>query len=488
MNTIHSYKPLPILPYVSFRNYIKEDLNAHIFDCYGKIISISPTEQEKYTLKISLVTKRMFNVDYQFLSHFDNINLPDYDELDEYSDYDNYHPFFYEFVAEIAYHQMVSISNLGDRWQCVTISDVSYQTDDPAIIGTELFSASPLISSGKKLIFNHHSGFDPFCTLLDKTYTKENLRVITQNNYNNSHLKYFRSLFTNEIKNVTGIIYSVGLANNSKLTFDDRYGNSFSILYDLGKTHISQVLERPEVDKTIKEFKKSRFNAIVLSHWDSDHIIAVGDYTPSSLYSHNKTWIAPDINMLAFNELSLGAIRLACYISKKCNTYFFRNPNKSINIDNPYYRFSIWQGQSTPKKSASHQNNIGLLLNICGYGDYHIEYGINKYSVIKSGFHDYPPDKINLLLCGDCVYDNWPDIILDDEHNILCVPHHGTNKALPSAIKKTENGVAIICSDKSGYSESFPGKEHVFQLIEKGYSHILTTEQSGNIRFNIVFH
>lgn len=477
-------------PSNDFKRYISRGLEEDDIQCYGKITKLTPTDEEQFKLEISLITNNMFNADYQFFSQFEEIELPPYEERDDSIDIEYYHPYFYQFVAEINTEQMNYLSDITERWVLVRIiADSNIVSGANIIKGTEIFSASPLVAKAKTLILNPDSKYDPFCAKLNATYNKKNLKSVTSSARNNySALHSLSAFLYNKLKSAQGIIYSVGLANNSYLMLEDIYGHSYSILYDMGKTHLSKVLNRKEVNSTIKSFYKSRFDAVVLSHWDSDHIIAVGDYDPRTLYSKNRLWIAPDINMLAPNEISTGAVRLACYITSKCKTFFYDNPNTMINLGVPFDSFQIWQGKATPSKTASHQNNIGLMIHISGVGEYFVEQGINKKSITKSFVNRRSNSDISILMCGDCVYDNWPDALIDNNHDILWVPHHGTNKATPDDLKNTDNGIAIISADDSGYSVSFPGDDHVTGLIKKGYSHIFITKQSGNIYFNSIFY
>ncbi len=433
----------------------------------------------------------MFNADYQFFSRFPGVELPlDYNPGED-SYFDNYHPYFYEFVAEIDSTQGNRLSDYTGWYSVKLLSNSNMKSYDNVINGTELFSASPLIAKAKTLILNPNSTYDPNCILLQQTYTRHNLKKITSKAINDSSaLSSISAFLSNPLKGVHGIINSVGLANNSKVVLEDELGNTFSFVFDAGKTLLSSVLSRQEVNSNIQSLNKSRFDAVILSHWDSDHIIGVGDYDSRTLYSKHRLWIAPDINMLSFDEVSLGAIRLACYTVQNCTVYLCNNPDSKIDFGSGTFdSFTVWQGKAHTSGTASHQNNIGLLINISGVGEYIVEQGIKHTSITKSFLSTIPYSNIDILMCGDCVYDNWPAYIKDLEHNILWVPHHGTNKAIPKDIelKETNNGIAIISADDSSYSEPFPGMNHVYSLVQKGYSHILITKQSGNVFFDVIY-
>ena len=478
--------------YNFFKKYITKGLDDDVIDCYGKISQFVPTTEDHFKVTISLVTLNMYKADFQFFSRFISLETSAVFESGSDGAFENYRPYIYEFIAEIDSDQKNHLSKYQERWFNVQIHNYSDSTSNKDVInGTELFSASPLIAKNKTLVFNPGSKTDPNCKLLDKLYTKSNLNSITGHAINKiSNLSPIESFLSNKLKSVQGMVYSVGLANNSKIILKDNTGNTFEFLYDLGKTYLKSVLKRPEVKSGITLFKSSHFDAVILSHWDIDHILAIGDYDPRSLYNRNKLWIAPDINMLLLNEVSTSALRLACYISQSCNTFLFNDPGSNIKFNVPYDNFQIWQGKAHSSGTATHQNNIGLLINIFGAGEYHVTSGIMHTSVTQAYLNNTSNSNIDLLMCGDCVYDNWPDVLKDQEHNILWVPHHGTNKAIPQdhELKTTENGIAIISADDSKYKTPFPGKDHISALVDKGYSHIFVTKQSGSVYFNIIYN
>lgn len=495
MDRVHSYyRPLPSSPYHYnyFKNYITKGLNDDVIDCYGKIAQFVPTTEDHFKVTISLVTLNMYKADFQFFSRFISIEPSPVFESGSDGYFENYRPYIYEFIAEIDSEQKDHLSIYQERWVNVQIHNYSASKSGKDVInGTELFSASPLIANNKTLVFNTGSTTDPTCKLLDNLYTRNNLYKITNNTVNHySSLSSIETFLSNKIKSVQGMVYSVGLGNNSKIILEDAIGNAYTFLYDLGRSHLSEVLLRQEVDTNIKSFKKSRFDAVILSHWDIDHILAIGDYNPQSLYSKNRLWIAPDINILPVAKITASALRLACYISQNCNTFLFNDPGTNIKIHVPYENFQIWQGKAHTSGTATHQNNIGLMVNIFGKGEYYVEQGIKHTSVTKTFLNNISNSNIDLLMCGDCVYDNWPDILKAQEHNILWVPHHGTNKAIPQdyELKTTDNGIAIISADDSKYKTPFPGKDHISTLVDKGYSHIFVTKQSGNVYFNIIYN
>ncbi len=484
--------PIPAyLPYEykRFRSYISPKFDDEV---YGKILKFVPTAEGLYKVTISLVTLNMYKADFRFFSQFTNLESSSVFESEDDGYFENYRPYIYEFIAEIDNEQKSLLSSYQDNWIKVQLNNDNFFTsnDNINIKGTVLFSASPLIARQNWLVFNPNSKTDPNCTLLDNLYTKSNLKRITSRANNNNPLHSLSTFLSKKLKSVHGTVYSVGLGNNSKITLENQSGNTFTFLYDLGRSNLYNVLNRKEVDTNIKSFRKSRFDAVVLSHWDIDHFLAIGDYNPQSLYSKNKLWIAPDINRLSSKVISASAIRLSCYIAQNCNTFLFDAPNTNINFGVPYNNFQIWQGKAHLSGSATHQNNIGLLINIFGTGEYHVESGIKHTSVTKTFLNNISNSNIDLLMCGDCVYDNWPDILKDQEHNILWVPHHGTQMAIPQnhELKSTENGIAIISADDSNHTASFPGKDHISALVDKGYSHIFITKQSGNVYFNIIYN
>lgn len=499
-----------------FRKQLQESVRDHHAQIFGRVNYINPSQENEriYSISISLINEFMFKADsgfYYFLSENDlpvRPRIPLYEnednEIDEGDEVKeskeeterdylvwNYYPYVYEFVTETINKKEVDyLRELEEGWYKVDLFDLEdgKSPSEGGVVGTTLFGASPLISSSNRLVFNKSSKNDTLCKKLDVFYTEKNLGLIVSKFHNRANnLNKFSNLIPDDIKIVNGVVRSVGMANNMILEMKGTFNKSCTILYDLGKTHIPDVLSRTEINNNINSFKHDRFNAVVLSHWDLDHILAVGDYNPKLLYSSSMVWVVPDIMLLNYSELTISAVRLACYISGRSTAYFSDNLNKELAVGNR--TFKIFQGKGAAARSASHQNNIGLLIEMIGDGNYTVFSDKAPRTTYLQSVYNHPgAQRIGVLLCGDCVYDNFPDVLPSEKYNIFGVPHHGTYKADPDKLIGVNDGVAIICADDSKYEETYPGDNHVLGLLKKGYNHIYVTKESGNVYFNIVFH
>ena len=475
-----------------FLTNIRRDFERTDIERYGRINYIRENGNESYTISISLISEYMYRADAHFfmqIARNNRLDIPIYDDdilLEE--EFEGYRPYIYEFVSNASYlsYNFWNSEN-HNRWFPIYISEHKESEADNSIVGTILFSASPLVAKGKQLVFEFDKKHSGLCDKLNRLYTASNLYQITQKCINNSSvLTDFDGMLPCDINEVDGTVYSVGLANAIHLNVRNQNKQECQIIYDIGKTHISSVLNRPIIAANTRNFKNAKFDAVVLSHWDSDHIIGVGDYNPRLLYSSNMIWIAPDINLLTYEELSLAAVRLACFVSQRCKLYLSNNLNSNVFVHSN--AFEIWQGCGCKNGTASHQNNIGLLIKSSGY----LAYCMVNSSIGNRNVLTGPARKntklipYNTLLCGDCVYDNFPAAIRDEKCDLICIPHHGTDKALPG-LKPVIGGIAMISADDSGTSTDYPGQNHVYELLKLGYRHFYVTKQSGNINFFISY-
>lgn len=478
--------------YNMFSNKLKESIYDNEF--YGKIqrIEIENFQQanenlRSYKIQISLMTNLMIRADTYFFTRI--LDLPELsNSLDEITPFTpqeeeifkGYHPYVYEFTAESTdYDLRSSLNEYSGQWIKMRNDDGNTTANDIRIQGTEIFSASPLVASGKSIIFNRCSKFDSNCVLLDKIFKKDNLKFFTYNCDQLYNYKKFTDLLSSSIKQILGTVYSVGLANNIKLELVESTSHSCTILYDIGCTHIADILHKKDVSSNLKSFYTENFDAIVLSHWDFDHIAAIGYYNPTLLYSPNMVWVAPDINDINEKKLTISAVRLACYVANKSNLYLSHNYNMCLNTKNKFLQ--LWQGKGTGAKQATHQNNIGLLIELNHFDYLHIR--TNKYnSVVCCSNYN----KIHALLTGDVVFDNIPDNLKNNNlYDLLVTPHHGTNRTIPD-INGTGRSAAIVCADKSGTSEHYPGPDHIIGLIRNGFKNIYITGEDSNIYFEMI--
>ena len=201
--------------------------------------------------------------------------------------------------------------------------------------------------------------------------------------------------------------------------------------------------------------------------------MTVGYYNSRILYAQDQIWIAPNLNLLEPEECSLSAARLAGYVAKNSNLYLANKLGKELGSrDNV---FKLWQGLGTKKREATHNNNIGILIEISGAGFWKIE-------TAKDCLETKGVRKIHALLAGDCPFDNMPERLKKHTlYDFLITPHHGSDRTVPD-IYGEERSAAVICAGSRG---EFPGDEHVNRLRENGFWGIYKTSEDGNIEVEL---
>lgn len=478
-----------------FSSKLKQSIDNDNELLFGKILSPEELSDGTFNITISLVNIYMFLADLIYLNNNHNLEneLPtpemivkEVEEVGEVSvDYPGqevmplYHPFFYEFKATSKDKRIKEfVSEHRGEW--VSLSKRVAGKNILSIEGTFIFCASPLIARGNQLIFDKSSAkYDRLCKYIKATYSVKGLRQIIAKNSKSDAITDFYNLLPNNVKCINGTVYSVGFANNIEINIKGKNDEEKTILYDVGCTYLAGVLKKKIVVDNLDSFKDKRFDAVILSHWDMDHILAVGYYDSSIMFSNNMIWIAPDLTILTDEEITISAGRLAWYIARKCKAQFFNNLNGIIYGSGCSY-FELWQGKENTSTPSLHKNSIGILVFIKQEGISVVNHFV---SLKKSGSR-----MVKALFCGDCVYESIPDGLDGTMCDILVVPHHGSELTIPAKIKGRGSS-AIISSDKretkkrKSKGKTFPGPKHVLNLIKRGFNHIYITENDGNISF-----
>lgn len=463
---------------------------------YGKFLISEGLEDEteEFSICASLINEYMFKADQFYITKLLYGNEYEVDISDEDKQiFEGYHPYFFEFKAHSNDAKIRSfiLQHLGE-WIKMELLTEEIETiqNEYVIDGTMIFGASPLILSGRRLTFDSSALSDPIAKKIEDLYScsdklsrKNNLYELTKKNINDKNvLDSFRDLLPNDIKFVLGTIYNVGQANNIKLSLQSSNSKRATILFDVGCTYQSADIGNKIIIRNTKSFIYEKFDAIILSHWDVDHISGIEYYNENLLYSKKMIWIAPNVNLLKTDELSASAFRLAAYLSNTSQLYLADSLNNSINIGNRV--LEIWQGDgiqhknvSSNKYEATHNNVIGLLVEIKGFG----KAVVNDMIEVNHSMR-FPQD-VRALLCGDCTFLSIPKQLKSKQYDILVTPHHGTDTTTPD-IGGSKNAVAIISAGKVDQKGIYyPSPNHVYQLVKNDFSRVLLTEKYLNIGF-----
>lgn len=232
-----------------------------------------------------------------------------------------------------------------------------------------------------------------------------------------------------------------------------------TVFSDIGLSKDPQELSLQEVRSAKSEIRKTTPPlAVVLSHWDLDHILGV---TNAADNIYDAVWIVPDIYTLKKNAraypkyVSTSAKRLLKYLD-------WRNSAKLIRISDEFRRqmvyqnsqeaFSIWTGERRPihgknqgneRYTITEANNFGLILFLS-----------NQYTA---------------LLPGDCAYKVLPDSLKSKEINHLVAPHHCSKMSSPNIKPATKGEKKAILTFGLYNTFGHPNPLHKGELMRLGY-------------------
>lgn len=266
----------------------------------------------------------------------------------------------------------------------------------------------------------------------------------------------FKKLIPRQIDNGRIKIYNVGQGNYVELKLGGKI-----FLYDIGMTIDQDDLNNNKIKFNYTNiFPYHRPDAIILSHWDIDHILGVVFLNSEHIFN-NTIWLAP--NFSCISNLSQSAYRLGFYLLSKKKIHLVENYNSCLykSQDN---KFKIWQGKGTATaRGGNKANNIGLLIELKD-----IVFNRGSFRKIHSSLWCLN----NILLTGDCDYCKMPDLIANnmEDYDILMVPHHGADTTIPHFcnVNRPVDKLAIISYGKNNHKH--PGKfQHLPELMKNYY-------------------
>jgi|GEM_PF-2858219 len=454
----------------------KEELMSEVREgeeVYVKVLyDEDPLEEELPSLNISfsLIRQKMLKYETEFFNYSTENN----DEI-----MSHYKPYIYEFnfrkiTREI--EEVIKNNFTQNSWVKMKIYEdsfeESYLNDGDQIIfsGETIFSASPIVRKSCRLVFSPSTNSDPDVVDINKNFDKtrldNKLRSVAFDVKTENRIK---NLMPKKVDNGMVTIFNIGQGNYVELKVGGKV-----FLFDIGMTDNA-------IDYTSNRIKWNyekiipyhRPDAIILSHWDIDHILGVGFLDARHIYS-TSLWLAPDLTQL--RTVTQSAYRLSFYLAHKSGIFLVNNYNSCLYQSNDK-RFNIYQGKGTSTKGGGNKaNNIGLLIEITDV----------KF---KTSFDTYTDRNDvtgnSMLLSGDCDYVKMPDSIqmkLKD-YDFLMVPHHGADTTLPTFCSHVHRKTkyAIVSYGKNRHNH--PGKKHIAEL-EKMFKVI---ETKGMSRYTVTF-
>lgn len=405
------------MPYPFVDNGNKESDNRVYGQIYLEEISFwGNNEGGKIRISASLVNEVMINMEYEAL---DTPNTP---------------LFFYEFIGEATFNDSSELekyrlmfweSELFYRFRIIDIgaSEVDMEIireeykRDVAFIGEITFSASPILTHKVIIIVDEFSADkdEKAYKKLKATYDNWDITRRSQCVYDEKEIqKELNNLFGNKVVCRNVCIYNVGQANCCYCDLDTK-----KLFFDIGVTRSSVDIKNTLVSKAINEVSKLDVDAVVLSHWDLDHILGVC-YNQKCLF--DKMWIVPDFEKL-YSTPRLSIKRLCNYLLMNGKSKLLMVNTAEVNKElfiSSNGAVAIYKG--TPKAA----------------------YGINKMN--NGGLIMKLQNRRNILLPGDCENSVIPVNAAGVEYDNVVIPHHGSVMSDPKVEgKKGKRNAAYIC-------------------------------------------
>ncbi len=395
--------------------------------------------QDTIRVKFSLVSNEMLEYDRRYLGPDNNYDIEDYK------------PYYISFYVDVpADYKKFLNDNKRGTWSKASFSPLK----DPQHIysGIIEFSASPIKYFERKMYIEDSS--------LEETIVKEinncyQVPVVTADVDIETKVN---SILNNGSIDKTKV-FKVGNGNLIELITSD---NS-EIMFDVGyHRYYSLANKRNQYNGSITAIKHLKPKMVILSHWDTDHIIG-------SAYANKDffecIWIAPELT----EKESINAKRLASYVTAlsknkpdSTGLYLAKREDQErivVTYANSQTNVTLYMGHYMSKAKNSPSNCKGLVLKC-----------INKRNDkdFISIFHGDVPYK--------CVENTlWKGT---KQCNILIVPHHGAQNDT-SCIKVDKNAYqkAIVCGNKK---ENRPNSKHAKELEDKGFKIYITEDFSDH--------
>ena len=430
-----------------------EKLRVFPYSAYGiKKVYAIVNKTANGEIIVSLINDVMLDVDYEYFSS----NHGTYKEY--------YVPYIYEFVVkESDKEKILSITNYAVWYNAVLSENIVYTNATNMIEGTLHFSASVFNPKKVYLEFIDKVDVEEYGKILKSSHEIKTMRAdkkinhiqnIRQDYYSKSYEPFSKEVQKEISKdNYINIdVYNVGQGN-----FVYIKGDKNRILFDVGIDKNTTYY-----DSKIKSIiQKIKPNAIILSHWDLDHILGVKFIKDEDW---PNIWIAPDI-IERKGDIILSAHRLAMYLLK--NEYLHMIGKKySGKMVYELKNMKIYKGDiiaKYAKKSANdNNNNHGLIITI-------------------------ETDNFNTILPGDCEFAAWPEKIAINKvpYDILMLPHHGAEVYLPE--KKEYDSLFMLGVVSYGENNTYghPANKIMRQLKDIYKCDIVETPNYDEIKIKI---
>lgn len=432
-------------------------------EVYAKLIE----GEDENLAQISIVSDLMYDKDYScFVLH-------------EKEAVKSYRPYFCEFFVDktISINQslMKTLGTNVGKWIKVQLFKENKDSINSRFIeGTLVFSASPVIRTRCRLVYNKNfmAQNEQYVELNNKMNNKDGLLLDIIHRGVGEGNKYiieeFRDL-TSNVNSIKGIVYNVGQGNCISLEMNGENGLC-TMFFDVGEalTPSKESDELYYIDVTNNCISSIEPNFVILSHWDADHILgahALADcaFRLTNDNGHQTFWITPDLNLLNKRQISVSAARLCAYLVQTGIIYMSNQLGERINNScNDFTELFQGKGDNTKNKRT---NNIGLILKI----------------KIQSMIDKNPTEQL-LLFTGDCEYSQMHNEILgENKYDLVVTSHHGSKNAV---LVHTKDEIGYCCVNASSHGRaiiswgqnrhSHPESAHITAIKRSGFTYYMT--------------
>ena len=404
-------------------------------------------------IHLTVMTPEMLLTDYLFYAHNADWGEYRYDISESWGKgiYSLYKPYYYAFdqygienVDKSFLRKLKEKDESGYKWFQATIW-LDSETVEESSISDDILRGSLCFSASK------YETKDVVIRVAEKVAARDLLKVLKaiddfpDKGKFNTNVKPCISKVMGNIEPKSSVkIYNVGQANciyvylyiqgrEKKFFFD--VGRPFDTLTPRNglKYPNPDLFEHTVMSDNLKHISLCKPDIIFLSHWHTDHVLgsmALGRYVYEK--SSDCVWIAP----LPNNEALRKYRRLIKFLMIKKKIRFV-DPKAAINgVVASKDDFTLYQGQ------GKGENESSLMLRLK-----------------------------NVLLAGDCMYQYWPNALLQhiDEIEEMVVPHHGSeleanDEAIIKNTGKTSRQMAVICTGENEYPH--PDQTHINELSQ----------------------
>lgn len=404
-------------------------------------------------IHLTVMTPEMLLTDYLFYAHNAEWGEYRHDTPDSWGEgmYSLYKPYYYAFdqyeiesVDDSLLQKLKEKDASGYKWFQATIwlerEDAEKSSiSDGMLRGRLCFSASKY--EAEAIVME----------VAEKVAAPDLLKALKEiegfpdrSNFDTNVTPYISKVMENIEPGSSVKIYNMGQAN-CLYVYLYLQGQEKKFFLDVGrpfdtiKPKNSTPYPNPDLDKNTVMSKNliriglCKPDVIFLSHWHTDHVlgsISLGRYAYED--SNDCKWIVPWPNNLVLERYR----RLIKFLMIKKKIKFIDQKNVKNGIVASKDDVTLYQGQ------GKDQNASSLMLRLK-----------------------------NTLLAGDCMYQYWPNDLLQDIDKIeqMVVPHHGSklelnDEAIIKNTGKLSRQIAVICTGENKYKH--PRQEHVDDLSQ----------------------